>query len=230
MSQTQNQTQGIREIRLGNEGRLTQDVIEFNGFWAASPRRVRLVFEVEENTGLWQLLIYDLERVGQSWRVGHYIDGYENRQAVHDVVLARHYDSYIDDGEVAREYDVTNEIITRSGGEFLITLPDEWRPDTIIRIPALCGAGYPLAEPVYIGMVDNRYFALDCAAGLYEFATLDELETWIREQECPEGHEYPVIHWWEWHVVRGGEVVFSEYVQPSPQKVIDALRRHLRPT
>ena len=210
MSQTQ-QTQGTREIKLGNEGRLTQDVIEFNGFWAASPRRVRLVFEVEENTGLWQLLIYDLERVGQSWRVGHYIDGYEGKRTLYDMTLALYYGRYIDDSEEARKYDVTNDVIRESG----------------IRIPALCGASYPLAEPVYIGMVDNRYFALDCAGGIQYFNTLDELEAWIREQECPEGHEHPVIHWWEWHLVRNGEVVYSEYVQPSPEDVVFAIRKYL---
>jgi len=226
MSQTQ-QTQGTREIKLGNEGRLTQDVIEFNGFWAASPRRVRLVFEVEENTGLWQLLIYDLERVGQSWRVGHYIDGYEGKRTLYDMTLALYYGRYIDDSEEARKYDVTNDVIRESGGVFVINLPDEWRPDVVIRIPALCGASYPLAEPVYIGMVDNRYFALDCAGGIQYFNTLDELEAWIRERECPEGHEYPVIHWWEWHLVRNGEVVYSEYVQPSPEDVVFAIRKYL---
>jgi hypothetical protein len=224
----QNQQTQTREIKI--EGRLTDDVIEFNGFWAASPSRVRLVFEVEENTGLWQLLIYDLERVGQSWRIGSYIDGYENRQAVHDVVLARYYDSYIDDSEDARRYDVTNRIITYGGGEFLITLPDEWRPDTIIHIPALCGAGYPLAEPVYLGLMNNRFYALDCAGGIQYFNTLDELEAWVREQECPEGHQSPVIHWWEWHITVDGKVVYSDYIQPSPQEVIQFLRRHLRPT
>ena len=230
MSQTQ-QTQGTREIKLGNEGRLTQDVIEFNGFWAASPRRVRLVFEVEENTGLWQLLIYDLERVGQSWRVGHYIDGYEGRRTLYDMTLALSYGGYIDDSEEARKYDVTKNIIWESGGVFVINLPDEWRPDVVIRIPALCGAGYPLAEPVYLGTIEQGHFyALDCAGGIQYFNTLDELEAWIREQECPEGHEYPVIHWWEWHITVDGKVVYSEYVQPSPQEVIDFLRRHLRPT
>jgi hypothetical protein len=226
-NQTQNQTQ-TREIKL-SDGQLTQDIIEFNGFWAATPSQVRLIYEEEPSNGLWQLILYDLKSP-RSWRIGSYLDGYEGRRTLYDMTLALYYGRYIDDSEEARKYDVTNDVIRESGGVFVINLPDEWRPDVVIRIPALCGASYPLAEPVYIGMVDNRYFALDCAAGLYEFATLDELETWIRERECPEGHEYPVIHWWEWHVVRGGEVVYSEYVQPSPQEVIDALRQNLRPT
>jgi len=216
----QNQTREIRPTGL------THDVIEFNGFWAASPPKARLIYEEEPNNGLWQLILYDLERP-RSWRVGTYIDGYEGRRTLYDMMLARWYDKYIDDSEEARRYDITNDIIKEWGGEFIIRLPDEWRTEVEIRIPALCGAGYPLAEPVYMGAMRNTFYALDCASGLYEFATLDDLVAWVREQECPEGHEYPVIHWWEWHIVKGGEVVHSEYVQPSPQDVIDALHRYL---
>ena len=226
MSQTQNQAQGTREIVLDMRHN-AHDVFEFNGFWAATPSQVKLIYEEEPSNGLWQLILYDMKRPDKSWRVGSYIDGYEGKRTLYDMTLALYYGRYIDDSEEARKYDVTNDVIRESGGVFVINLPDEWRPDVVIRIPALCGASYPLAEPVYIGMVDNRYFALDCAAGLYEFATLDELETWIRERECPEGHQFPVIHWWEWHVVRGGEVVYSEYVQPSPEDVVFAIRKYL---
>jgi hypothetical protein len=189
---TSNQNpQTTREIRLTG---LTQDVIEFNGFWATTPAQVRLVYEEEGQNGLWQLTIYDMKR-NQSWRIGSYIDGYEGRRTLYDIPLVFHYGRYIDDSEEAKKYDVTNTIIGESGGEFLITLPDQWRPDVIIRIPAICGAGYPLAEPVLLGTLDSHYFVLDCAAGLYRFNTLEELENWVREQECPEGHQYPVIHW-----------------------------------
>jgi hypothetical protein len=146
------------------------------------------------------------------------------------MVLARWYDRYVDDSERARNYDITNDIIRESGGEYIINLPDEWRPDVVIRIPALCGGRYPLAEPVYLGVDQGRFYALDCAGGIYRFNALEELEAWVREQECPEGHKYPVIHWWEWHIVKSGEVVYSNYTQPSPQEVIDALRLHIRPT
>jgi len=223
---TSNQNpQTIREIRLVG---LTKDTIEFNGFWAASPPRARLIYEEEPNNGLWQLILYDLERP-RTWRLGAYLDAYESRRTLYDMPLALHYGRYIDDRPDMQRYDITNSVIKDLGGEFVIDLPDQWRPDIVIRIPAICGARYPLAEPVLLGTLDNRYFALDCASGLYEFETLDELTEWVRERECPEGHEYPVIHWWEWHVVRDGKVVHSEYVQPSPQEVIDALRRHLTP-
>jgi len=210
--------------------RNARDVFEFNGFWAATPSQVRLVYEEEPSNGLWQLILYDLKSP-RSWRIGSYLDGYEGRRTLYDMTLAYYYGRYIDDSEEARRYDITNDVIEEWGGEFIVRLPDEWRPDVVIRIPALCGAGYPLAEPVYLGTDDQgRFYALDCAGGIHYFNSLDELEAWIREQECPEGHEYPVIHWWEWHITVDGKVVYSEYVQPSPQKVIDALRRHLRPT
>jgi len=227
MSQTQNQTQGTREIVLDMRHN-AHDVFEFNGFWAATPSQVKLIYEEEPSNGLWQLILYDMKRPDKSWRVGSYIDGYEGKRTLYDMTLALYYGRYIDDSEEARKYDVTNDVIRESGGVFVINLPDEWRPDVVIRIPALCGARYPLAEPVYLGTDDQgRFYALDCAGGLYEFATLDDLMTWVRERECPEGHEYPVIHWWEWHITRNGEVVHSEYVQPSPQEVIDALRQNL---
>jgi hypothetical protein len=212
-----------REIVLDKDD--LRDVIEFNAFWAERPSRVRLVMEEERQNGLWQLVIYDLK--GSRWRLGAYIDGYEGRRTLYDMTLALYYDRYIDDSEEARKYDVTNDVIRKSSGEFIINLPDEWRPDVIIRIPALCGAGYPLAEPVFLGTLDNRYFALDCAGGIHYFSSLDELEAWIRERECREGHEYPVIHWWEWHIVVDGKVVYSEYVQPSPEDVISAIRKYL---
>jgi hypothetical protein len=227
MSQ-RNQAQ-TREIVLDKE-RNSRDVIEFNAFWAATPERVRLVYEEEWQNGLWQLVLYDMKRPGKSWRLGAYLDAYESRRTLYDMPLVFHYGRYIDDRPDMQRYDITNSVIKDLGGEFVIDLPDQWRPDIVIRIPAICGAGYPLAEPVLLGTLDNRYFALDCASGLYEFETLDELTEWVREQECPEGHEYPVIHWWEWHIVKNGEVVYSNYTQPSPQEVIDALRRHIRPT
>jgi len=224
MSQ-RNQTQTTREIVLDRE-RNSRDVIEFNAFWAATPAQVRLVYEEEPSNGLWQLILYDLRR-SRSWRLGAYIDGYENRRTLYNMVLAYHYGRYIDDSEEARKYDVTNSVIKDLGGEFVINLPDQWRPDIVIRIPAICGAGYPLAEPVVLGVLDNRYFALDCASDLYEFETLDELTEWVKGQECPEGHTWPVIHWWEWHIFQNGKVVHSSYTQPSPQEVIDALHRYL---
>jgi hypothetical protein len=222
---SQNQTKGTRKIIL-DRVHDARDVFEFNGFWAKKPSRVRLVMEEEGQTGLWQLVIYDLEG-SKSWRLGAYIDGYEGRRTLYDMTLAYYYGRYIDDSEEARRYDITNDVIKEWGGEFIVRLPNEWRTEVEIRIPALCGAGYPLAEPVYLGTVDNRYFALDCVADLYRFDTLEELEDWVKERKCPEGHEYPVIHWWEWHIVRNGEVVYSEYVQPAPQDVIKTLHQYL---
>jgi hypothetical protein len=216
-----------REIRLAG---LTPDVITFNGFWAERPSRVRLTYEEEPNNGLWQLTLHDLES-SRTWRFGAYLDGYENRRALYDIPLRYYYGRYIEDDPNYSNYSVTNDVITRDDAigsdDFVIRLPDEWRPKVVVRIQSICGAGHPLAEPVLLGTLGSRYFALDCAGGLYYLNSLDELENWVRERECPEGHQHPTIHWWEWHIVRNGEVVHSEYSQPSPEEVIEALRRHL---
>jgi hypothetical protein len=208
-----------REIRLQD----IRDVVEFNGFWATKPSRVWLTYEEEQHTGLWQLILRDMES-SRVWRFGAYIDGHEGRRTLYHLPLKYSYGVYVEDDP---NYDVKNHVIEHDD-DFVIRLPDEWRPDVIIKIKAVCGVGYPLAEPVWLGLLPNGdFFALDCAGGLYRFSAFEELENWIREQECPEGHQHPTIHWWEWHIVRNGGVVHSEYVQPSPEEVINALRRHL---
>jgi hypothetical protein len=209
-----------REIRLQD----IRDVVEFNGFWAERPNQARLIYEEDPNTGLWQLILTSSES-GRQWRLGAYLDGHEGRAVLYEIPLRYRYGRYVEDDP---DYDVTNDVIVHNIGEFEIRIPDEWRPKVVLRVLAVCGPGHPLMEPVWLGALpDGRYFALDCASGVYYFNRLDELENWVREQECPEGHERPTIHWWEWHIINNGQKAYSDYVQPSPEEVIEALRRHL---
>jgi len=226
MTQTQNQTQGTRETVLGKDR--MRDVIEFNEFWASTPAQVRLVYEEEPNNGLWQLILYDMRRP-RSWRIGYYLDGYEGRRTLYDMVLTFYYGRYIDDSEQAKRYSITNDIIRESGGMFVINLPDEWRPDVVIRIPTLCRVEHPLVRPVYIGTLDSRFFVLDCASGIHYFDTLEELENWIREHECRQ-HETPIIHWYDWGILQGDATILYGYSEPTVDEVIQFLRQNLRPT
>jgi len=61
----------------------------------------------------------------------------------------------------------------------------------IIAAPQICGHRSPLLEPVYIWRD---------AAGRW-FEKIEELEDWINEQKCPEGHDRPLIHRAEWYII-----------------------------
>ncbi len=215
-----------REIVLDRDD--LRDVIEFNAFWAERPSRVRLVMEEERQNGLWQLVIYDLKG-SKSWRLGAYIDGYEGRRTLYDMTLALYYGRYIDDSEEARKYDVTNDVIRKSSGEFIINLPDEWRPDVVIRIPALCGAGHPLLEPVIFFFMDGKYHILDCLSGIHVHTFFEEVERWVKEHECKQ-HDRPIIHWYEWGILQDDATILYGYSEPTADEVIQFLRRNLIPT
>ena len=214
-----NQTQGTREIELGE----LRDVLTLNDFIARKPIKVKLVLEEAEQNGLWQLSLYDLEST-KTWQVGYYIDGYEDRRAIHKTLIMGWSGYYEYD---AGTYDVKSYVIKLEGDHIVINLPDEWRPDYIIRAKRLCGYGFPLLEPVYFTILDGEYIVLNCLHGLHRFDTFGEVERWIKEQECRQ-HSEPIIHWYDWYVMKGGELI-EGYAEPTPDEVVEMLRRYLTP-
>jgi len=222
MSQTQNQTQGTREIELSK----LHDILALNDFIARRPDRVRLVFEEEPNNGLWQISILDLEGK-RSWQLGAYIDGYENRRTLYSKSLRLNWGDYIDEDNAF--YDIKSHIITFEGDYIVVNLPDEWRPDYVIRAKRLCGYGFPLLEPVYFAVYNSEYLVLNCLHGLHRFNTLKELEGWVKEQECRQ-HREPVIHWYDWGVLQDDATILYGYSEPTADEVIQFLRQNLRPT
>jgi hypothetical protein len=204
-----------------------RDLLAINDFIARRPVRVRLVLEEEEQNGLWQLLFYNLESA-KMWQVGHYIDGYEDRRVAYDKRLLMGWNGYYEDD--FGKYDIKSYVIKLEGDYIVINLPDEWRPDYVVKTKRLCGYGFPLLEPVYFTVYDGEYLVLNCLHGLHSFNSFDEVENWIREQECKQ-HEAPIIHWYDWGIIlHDGRTMFHGYSEPTADEVIQFLRRHLRPT
>jgi len=215
------QTQGTREIELSG----LRDILTLNDFIARRPLRVKLVLEEEEQNGLWQLSLYDLESA-RMWQVGYYIDGYEDRRTVSKTLLMGWSGYYEDDGG---KYDVKSYVIKLEGDYIAINLPDEWRPDYIVKTRRLCGYGFPLLEPVYFTAYNGEYLVLNCLHGLHRFSTFDEIIDWVKEQECRQ-HETPIIHWHDWGVLQDGATALYGYSEPTAEEVIQFLRQNLRPT
>jgi hypothetical protein len=199
-------------------------ILVINDFIARRPERVRLVLEETELGGLWQLSLYDLESA-RMWQVGHYIDGYEDRRAAYDKRLLMGWSGYYEDD--GGKYDVKSYVI-KLEDDIIINLPDEWRPEYIIRTRRLCGYGFPLVEPVYFTIVNGEYLVLNCLHGLHRFSSFDEMASWVKEQECRQ-HREPVIHWYDWGVLQDGAVLYG-YSEPTAEEVIQFLRQNLRPT
>ena len=222
MAQTQNQTQGTREIELSD----LRSILVVNDLVARRPMRIRVVLEEEGQNGLWQLSLYDLESA-KIWQVGYYIDGYEGRRVIYDKTLLMGWDGYYEDD--GGKYDVKSYVIKLEGDYIVVNLPDEWRPDYVIRAKRLCGYGFPLLEPVYFAVYNSEYLVLDCLHGLRRFNTLKELEGWVKELECKQ-HETPIIHWYDWGVLQDDATILYGYSEPTADEVIQFLRQNLRPT
>jgi len=216
---TQNPQQ-ITEIELS-----IHDTLALNDFIARRPDRVRLVFEEEPNNGLWQISI--LAEGKRSWQLGAYIDGYENRRTLYSKSLRLNWGDYIDEDNAY--YDIKSHIITFEGDYIVINLPDEWRPDYVIRAKRLCGWGHPLLEPVIFFFMDGKYHVLNCLSGIHTFYALEEVESWVREHECRQ-HREPVIHWYDWGILQDGRTILYGYSEPTADEVIQFLRQNLRPT
>jgi len=197
-------------------------ILVINDFIARRPERVRLVLEETELGGLWQLSLYDLESA-KMWQVGHYIDGYEDRRVAYDRILMAGWSGYYEDD--GGKYDVRSYVI-KLEDDIIINLPDEWRPEYIIRTRRLCGYGFPLLEPVYFTIVNGEYLVLNCLHGLHRFGSFDEMANWIKEQECKQ-HTEPVIHWYDWGVLQDGAVLYG-YSEPTAEEVIQFLQQNLR--
>jgi hypothetical protein len=221
MSQ-RNQTQGTREIEL-NELR---DVLALNDFIARRPQRVKLVMEEEGQNGLWQISILDLG-AGSIWQIGSYIDGYEGRRVIYNKTLLMGWDGYYEDD--GGKYDVKSYVIKLEGDYIVINLPDEWRPDYIVKTRRLCGYGFPLLEPVYFTVYNGEYLVLNCLHGLYRFSSFDEVASWVKEQECKQ-HETPIIHWYDWGIMQDDATILYGYGEPTADEVIQFLRQNLCPT
>jgi hypothetical protein len=215
---TQTQT---REIELSG----LHDVLTLNDFIARRPDRVRLIFEEEPNNGLWQISILNLEGKGL-WQLGAYIDGYENRRTLYSKTLRLSWGDYIDEDNAS--YDIKSHIIRFEGDYIVINLPDEWRPDVVIRANTLCGWGHPLLEPVIFFFMDGKYHVLNCLSGIHALGSFEEVERWVREHVCPEPHERPTIHWIDWYIIKGGGEFIAGYAEPTPDEVIEALRQYLK--
>lgn len=211
-----------REIQLTR----FNDVVYVNAFIARRPKLGRLVYKTSELAGLWQLDLEDLERGGR-WSVGYYIDGAEDRKIVYDVAVRLTWGGYVNE-ELDGAY-----VLWLRDDNINIALPHEYDAKITITAPRVCGNGNALLEPVYIWR-SLYYHALNCASGLYAFKTLEELENWIREQRCTEGHN--VIHWLEWYVlpedVEWGDAIRRAAAgrpNPTPDDVILLVRKHLAP-
>jgi len=220
------QTQSLNGMRVENLSDL-RNILVVNDFIARRPERVRLVLEETELGGLWQLSLYDLESA-RMWQIGYYLDGYEDRRVIYDKILMAGWSGYYEDD--GGKYDVKSYVIKLEGDYIVVNLPDEWRPDYVIRAKRLCGYGFPLLEPVYFAVYNSEYLVLDCLHGLRRFNTLKELEGWVKEQECRQ-HREPVIHWYDWGIIlQDGRTILYGYSEPTADEVIQFLRQNLRPT
>jgi len=201
-----------------------RSILVVNDFIARRPERVRIVLEEEEQNRLWQLSLYDLSD-SKLWQVGHYIDGYEDRRVIYDKILMAGWSGYYEDD--GGKYDVKSYVI-KLEDDIVINLPDEWRPEYIIRTRRLCGYGFPLLEPVYFTVYNNEYLVLNCLHGLHRFGSFDEMASWVREQECRQ-HETPIIHWYDWGIIlHDGRTILHGYSEPTADEVIQFLRQNLR--
>jgi hypothetical protein len=220
-----------QEIQITKFG----DVVNLNAFIAVHPDRARAVFMTSRQTGLWQL---DLMTEGHQWTVGHYIEGLEDRSVEHDVKIKLSWGGYVNE-ELDEKLHYTPYVLWLKYNHIHVALPHEYEARTIITAPQICGHGSPLLEPVYIWRdVAGRFHILECAGGLYDFETFKELEDWVNEQRCPEGHNKPLIHWLDWYVisdiVSSGEewtAVVRRAVRgrfnPTPDDVIELAHRLL---
>jgi len=218
------QTQSLNGMRVENLSDL-RSILVVNDFIARRPERARLVLEETELGGLWQLSLYDLESA-RMWQIGYYLDGYEDRRVIYDKILMAGWSGYYEDD--GGKYDVKSYVIKLEGDYIVVNLPDEWRPDYVIRAKRLCGYGFPLLEPVYFTTVNGEYLVLNCLHGLHRFSSFDEMANWVKEQECKQ-HTEPVIHWYDWGVLQDGAVLYG-YSEPTAEEVIQFLRQNLRPT
>jgi hypothetical protein len=89
---------------------ITNDAVEINSLVAWRPEKLLAVLERETLNGLWQLVLTDPERdkewlLGRhmEWRLGYYIDGYENR-----------------------EVELRDELVRERHKEWLLGRPMEW--------------------------------------------------------------------------------------------------------
>ena len=200
-----------------------RDILVLNDFIARKPERVKLVMEEEPSNGLWQISLLGPDSY---WQIGSYIDGYENRRTLYSKSLRLNWGDYID--EENELYDLKSHIIRFEGGYIVINLPDEWRPDVIIRAKRLCGWGHPLLEPVVFFNMDGKYHVLDCLSGIHTLGTFEDVERWVRERVCPEPHERQIIHWIDWFIAKGDGKFIAGYAEPTPDEVIEALRQYLK--
>jgi hypothetical protein len=199
-------------------------VININAFIAAHPKRARAVFMTSRQTGLWQL---DLTSERGRWTVGHYVDGLA---VEHDIKMKLDWGGYVN--EEHRSY-YTPYVLWLEDDRIHIALPHKYEAHTVITAPQICGHRSPLLEPVYMWRdAADRFRVLECAGGLYRFEKIEELEDWINEQRCPEGHDRPLIHWVEWYVI--GTVNDNEewldvvkrpgYYDPSSSDVMELVK------
>jgi hypothetical protein len=99
-----------------------RDVLELNDFWARRPKHVALYFEIEEQNGLWSLLLKSNEK---EWHVGYYIDGNETRRLLYGIKIRRRGEAYYSSDIVMREIN----------GEVVIALPHINKPRFVIKFP-----------------------------------------------------------------------------------------------
>jgi len=200
---------------------VTIDAVEINSLVARRPEKLLAVLERETLNGLWQLVLTDPEGRG-AWQLGHYLDGYENREVELQDELAEERRVDASPGEIAWR----GERMRIDAGSDRIRIEiGAWR----LEYPLLCPfAQHPLDAPVWLGTtVEGRYFYLDCFSGFTVYPdSLEGLNREVYRSRCP---QCGAIHWFEWRIVARGRIAVNSSKPPyGPNEVIEALRRALR--
>ena len=199
---------------------VTIDAVEINSLVARRPEKLLAVLERETLNGLWQLTLSDPEGRG-AWQLGHYLDGYENREVELQDELAEERRVDASPGEIAWRGERMR--ITADRDRIRVEI-GAWR----LEYPLLCPfTQHPLDAPVWLGTtVEGRHFYLDCAGGFRTYpGSLEGLIEEVRTR-CS---QYGGIHWFAWRVVaRGAVTARSDQPPTGSNEVIEALRRALR--
>ena len=165
--------------------------------------------------------------------MGHYVDGLEDVAVEHDVKIKLNWGGYEEHKSYCKSY-----VLWLEDNRIYVVFPHKYEARAIITAPQICSHRSPLLELVYIWRDAAGCFrVLDCASGLYRFEKIEELEDWINEQRCPEGHDKPLIHRAEWYVIPyvnvedWSDVVRRArpgYYDPSPSDVAELVKRSIQ--